>query len=220
RTDLYDDIHFVASGSGTANAGYFQNVGRTRRQGLELNAATRAGAWSLDLRYARVDATFRRSFAASSPHNSSADSNGAIVVRPGDRIPGIPRDSAKLRIEYEPVPIVALGANAVYTSGQYALGDENNQDRNGRLPAYAVLNLDGRYDLTPALRVFFVVSNVLDRRYQTLALLGANAFTGPGNTFGPAQGVAPAPEQFRAPAAPRAFWVGLRLSFGTSARTE
>ncbi|MEO5764682.1 MAG: TonB-dependent receptor, partial [Casimicrobiaceae bacterium] len=42
RTDLYDDIHFVASGSGTANAGYFQNVGRTRRQGLELNAATRA----------------------------------------------------------------------------------------------------------------------------------------------------------------------------------
>ena len=60
RTDLYDDIQFVASGSGATNAGYFQNVGRTRRQGVELIGAARAGDWSLDVRYAYIDATFSR----------------------------------------------------------------------------------------------------------------------------------------------------------------
>ena len=57
-----------------------------------------------------------------------------------------------------------------------------------------------------------LVSNLFDRSYQSLALLGANAFTGPGGTFGPASGVEPAPEQFRAPGAPRGVWVGLRYA--------
>src|SRR5205085_9671924 len=36
RTDLDDDIQFISSGERAINAGFFQNVGRTRRQGLEL----------------------------------------------------------------------------------------------------------------------------------------------------------------------------------------
>jgi outer membrane receptor protein involved in Fe transport len=51
RTELDDDIQFIAAGSGATNAGYFQNVGKTRRQGIELNAATRVGDWFFDLRY-------------------------------------------------------------------------------------------------------------------------------------------------------------------------
>ena len=42
RTDLDNDIQFVASG-GAANVGYFQNVGQTRRQGLELMGSARLG---------------------------------------------------------------------------------------------------------------------------------------------------------------------------------
>lgn len=217
RTDLDDDIQFIASGSGATNAGYFQNVGKTRRQGIELNFATRVDDWSLDLRYSRLDATFRSTFVASSPSNSSADADGAIVVQPGDRIPGLPRDSVKLRVEYEPVERFAIGVNAVYASSQYALGDENNQDRNGPLPSYTVFSLDARYDVTPDLRFFVNVANLFDRRFQTFALLGANAFTGPDNTFGPSQGVAPVAEQFRAPAAPRGIWVGVRYAFGRPA---
>jgi len=102
----------------------------------------------------------------------------------------------------------------LYAGPQYALGDENNQDRNGPLPSYVVLHLDARYDATPDLQLFMTVSNLFDRRYQTFALLGANAFTGPGDTFGPSQGIATVAEQFRAPASPRGIFVGLRYAFG------
>jgi outer membrane receptor protein involved in Fe transport len=190
-------------------------VGRTQRQGVELNVATRFADWSFDLRYNHIDATFRSTFIASSPNNSSADANGAIIVRPGDRIPGIPPDSVKLRIGYEPNEKTAIDANIVYASPQYALGDDNNADDHGRLPSYTVVRLDARYQLTRDLQLFMQVNNLFDRRYQTLALLGANAFTGPGGSFGPASGVDPVSEQFRAPAAPRAIWVGVRYSPAT-----
>jgi len=214
RTNLTNDIQFIASGSGATNAGYFQNVGGTRRQGIELNGVAHAGDWTFNLRYNLLDATFRSTWAALSPNNSSADANGAILVRPGDRIPGIPQNTVKLRIEYTPSERFGIGLNALYASAQYALGDENNADRNGRLPAYTVLNLDARYDVLPGLQIFASVANLLDRGYQTLALLGSNVFTGPGNTFGPAQGIAPVAEQFRAVAAPRAFFAGVRYTFG------
>jgi len=214
RTDLTNDIQFIASGSGAANAGYFQNVGKTRRQGVELEGETRAGDVTLNLRYSHLDATFQSGYLATSPNNSSADANGVIVVRPGDRLPAVPRDTAKLRVEYQPVERLAVGLNVLYAGPQYALGDENNQDRNGPLPSYVVLHLDARYDATPDLQLFMTVSNLFDRRYQTFALLGANAFTGPGDTFGPSQGIATVAEQFRAPASPRGIFVGLRYAFG------
>ena len=134
-------------------------------------------------------------------------------MRPGDRLPAIPRDSAKLRVEYQPVDRLAVGVNVLYAGPQYALGDENNQDRNGPLPSYLVLHLDARYDATPDLQLFMTVANLFDRRYQSFALLGSNVFTGPNDTFGPSQGIAPAAEQFRAPGAPRGIFVGVRYSF-------
>ncbi len=97
RTDLENDIQFIASGNGAANVGYFQNVGPTRRQGLELTGIGRWGALTLTLHYNHSEATFRSSFAAASPNNSTADPGGAIAVPAGSRIPGVPADSAKLR---------------------------------------------------------------------------------------------------------------------------
>ena len=138
---------------------------------------------------------------------------GAITVQPGDRIPGIPSDSAKLRGAYEPSDLISVGINVVYASSQYALGDDNNADIHGRLPAYTVVHLDARYQATRELQLFMLVNNLFDRRYQSLALLGANAFTGPGGSFGPANGVDPVAGQFRAPGAPRGVWVGLRYAF-------
>jgi outer membrane receptor protein involved in Fe transport len=215
RTNLDDDIQFISSGGGT-NAGFFQNVGETRRQGVELAATTRFGPVSLDLRYNHVDATFRSTFLAFSPENSSADENGSITVHPGNRIPGIPADSFKVRVEYQRGPF-EVGAGLIAASPQYAHGDENNADRHGRLPGYAVVNLDAQYDVTPQLALFALVTNVFDRRYYNFGVLGSNVFTGPGNTFGPALGIDPVPEQFRAVGTPRGVWVGLRYSFGSRA---
>lgn len=61
--------------------------------------------------------------------------------------------------------------------------------------------------------LFAQVDNVLDRRYANFALLGENAFTGPDRTFGPAAGIAPVAEQFRALGPPRGAWVGVRVAF-------
>ena len=214
RTDLDNDIQFVASGSGAANIGYFQNVGQTRRQGVELMGSARLGDLTLTLRYNHIDATFQSNFVAASPNNSTADANGAITVSPGDRIPGIPADSAKLRAEFNISERWAIGATVVYATSQYAHGDENNQDVHGQVPGYSVTNLDTQFQVAPNLQLFANVTNLFDRQYQNFALLGANAFTGPDRTFGPALGIDPVAEQFRGLGAPRGFWIGLRYTFG------
>jgi len=220
RTELEDDIEFIASGQGAVNAGFFQNVGRTRRQGVELAAGLRSGGLSSTIRYNHIDATFRSPFTAASPNNSTADESGAIAVGVGDRIPGIPADTLKLRLDWDVGARWSLGASAVYASGQYARGDENNRDRHGRLPAYAVVGFDARFDAGAGVQLFASVANLFDRRYANLGLLGANAFTGPDRTFGPAIGVAAAAEQFRALGAPRGFWLGLRYAFDDPKRSE
>ncbi|MDQ2963396.1 MAG: TonB-dependent receptor [Pseudomonadota bacterium] len=220
RTDLDDDIQFISSGAGAVNAGYFQNVGKTRRQGVELWGGTRFGALSVNVRYSHTEATFRSTFVAASPNNSTADANGAISVNPGNRIPGIPADSAKLRATYDFGDSVSIGASVVYASSQFARGDENNQDSHGRLPSYAVVDLDARYLATKDLEIFARVANLFDRRYQSVGVLGSNFFTGPNRTFGPALGIDPVAEQFRGVGAPRGIWVGMRYAFDTRKGTD
>src|SRR5690349_23945441 len=96
RTDLSDDIQFISTSGTAINSGFFQNVGDTRRQGLELALEGGAGRIRFAARYARVNATFESPFTAFSPNNSTADAAGDIHVEPGKRIPGIPRDALKL----------------------------------------------------------------------------------------------------------------------------
>ncbi|MEP6996737.1 MAG: TonB-dependent receptor, partial [Betaproteobacteria bacterium] len=212
RTDLDDDIQFIASGKGAINAGFFQNVGRTRRQGIELAGTAHAGGLSISLRYSHIDASFRSAFVAASPNNSSADATGAISVRPGDRIPGIPADSLKLRADLDFGAQWALGASAVFVSNQYARGDENNRDLAGRVPGYAVIDVDARCNVTPGLQILAGAGNLFDRRYQNFGQLGVNAFTGPDRSLGPALGINTVREQFRAVGAPRTLWIGLRYA--------
>ena len=211
RTDLSDDIQFISSSGTAINAGFFQNVGDTRRQGLELALEGGAGRARFSARYARVNATFESSFTAFSPNNSSADANGDIHVEPGNRIPGIPRDTLKLRGEVDAFERATFGATLLAFSSQYARGDENNQDRNGKVPGYEVLNLDARWRFQGDWELFATVTNLFDKTHATFGVLGANFFTGPGNGFdaGNIQS-----EQFRTPGLPRAAWIGLRYESG------
>jgi iron complex outermembrane recepter protein len=211
RTDLADDIQFISTSGTAINAGFFQNVGDTRRQGLELALEGGAGRVRFAARYARVDATFESPFTAFSPNNSSADAAGDIQVQHGDRIPGIPRDALKLRGELDAFERATFGATLLSFSSQYARGDENNQDRNGAVPGYAVLNLDARWRFTGDWELFGTVTNLLDRTYASSGVLGANFFTGPGNSFDAGNVQA---EQFRTPGLPRAAWIGLRYESG------
>ena len=213
RTDLRNDLAFIASGTGATNAGFFQNVGRTLRQGVELSATLRHDPFTIAFRYNAIDARFRSAFSAESPSNSEAGSDGDILVRPNDRIPGIPVHTAKLRLDWDAAPGLALGASLQAASNQYAQGDENNSDRSGRVPGYAVVHADAQYALTRDVTLFAQIDNLFDHRYANFGLLGMNAFTGPGRTFGPAVGIAPVAEQFRALGAPRGAWIGVRIAF-------
>lgn len=217
RTRLTHDIEFISSGAGAGNAGYFANVARTRRQGVELSADGRLQSLTISVRYSFTDATFQSAFLQSSPDNSSADESGAIQVEPGDRIPGIPRHVLKTRIGYAITPRLSIGANLVVSDGVYARGDENNRDVNGKLPGYALLNLDAHYRPRPNLEIFARVNNALDRNYYDFGVLGENFFTGPNHTFGPGAGLDPRPEQFRGPGAPIGAWIGVRYSLGAPA---
>ena len=183
RTDLENDIQFVSTSGAAMNTGYFRNVGATRRAGIELGAEGTLARWSLAARYSYVDATFESPFTLFSPNNSSADALGDIRVAPGNRMPGIPRQSLKLRGEYEFGRGAAAGATLFMFSSQYARGDENNQDHNGAIAGYGLLSLDAHWQLARGWLLFATVDNVFDRRYATFAQLGANFFTGTGGSF-------------------------------------
>jgi iron complex outermembrane recepter protein len=214
RTRLENDIEFISSGAGATNAGYFANVGNTRREGVELGIETHLKPVTLAVHYTFLDATFQSAFLERSPSSSSADTNGVIQVEPGDRIAANPRHVLKLRADWEVTSRLSLGANLLTSAGSYARGDENNRDINGQLPGYTVVNLDGHFLVSNSFEVFARVNNVFDRRYSDFGVVGKNFFTGPGRTFGPAAGVDPVNEQFRGLGAPIGAWTGVNYSFG------
>ena len=161
-------------------------------------------------RYSFLKATFQSGFIENSPSNLSADANGAIQVGRGNRIPGLPQHVLKLRFDYAWNDAWSIGASVNATSSLHARGDENNQDVHGKIPGFAVVNIDARYQLGKDLELFARINNLFDRRYANFGVVGENFFTGPNRTFGPAAGVDPTIEQFRSPGVPRGAWVGLR----------
>jgi iron complex outermembrane recepter protein len=197
RTSSRNDIQFIGAGTGAVNSGYFANVGNTRRQGIELTAGTGVGDFSLVARYSLLD---------SSPNNSSANGDGLIDVQPGNRIPGLPRNTFRVRADWARGPFTA-GLTLLAVSSQFARGDENNLDVNGPVPGYALVGLDGTWRIDREWQLYARVENLFDRTYQNFGILGANYFRGPGNTFDAALA---ASEQFRSPGAPFAIYIGIR----------
>ncbi|HEY2023147.1 TonB-dependent receptor domain-containing protein, partial [Paraburkholderia sp.] len=209
-TTLDNDIEFVSSNGAGSSQGFFQNVGRTRRQGVELAGQSRLGPVTVTTSYSYVDATYQSTWTESSPTNSSADANGNITVKPGNHIPGIPSTTVKLRLDYAATPKWRVGTNLTWRGSVYAQGDENNQDVNGKISGYLLIDMDTAYQVTKQLQVFASVTNLLDKRYASFGALGQNFFTGPGNTF---NGANPVNEQFVGPGAPRGVWLGLRYAW-------
>jgi outer membrane receptor protein involved in Fe transport len=215
QTRLQNDIAFISTSGATPNTGFFQNIGDTRRRGVELGLDGKHGAFSWFASYAFIDAQFRSAFTEHSESNSSADANDDIHVQSGNQIPGIPRNIFKARVEYAFPKQFTLGASMYSATSQYARGDENNQDVNGKVKGYTIFNLDARWGFARGWELFAEVDNLFNTKYNTLGVLGANFFTGPGNTFDAANTVN---ELFLSPGAPLAGWVGIRYSFGGRAQ--
>ena len=113
--------------------------------------------------------------------------DGAIIVRTGDRMPGIPRAIAEAARRLRCDAAASPRRQSLIAGSIYARGDENNADANGRVPGYVVVNLDTAGAIDPHLVLFAHIDNLFDRRYANFAILGENVFTGPGRSFGPAR---------------------------------
>lgn len=162
RSSNSNDIQYIASS--VRGRGYFQNMGETRRQGMELMFAARKDGLETRLSYAFADATFRSPFDLSSPAHPGADEHGIISVAKGDRIPGVPRHSAVLTVDYTGRGWSA-GGDILWRSGQYLAGDEANLDR--KLPGYAIVNLRGSVQLTSGIWLHGELRNAFNRRHAT-----------------------------------------------------
>ncbi|HTD85125.1 MAG TPA: TonB-dependent receptor, partial [Candidatus Binatia bacterium] len=186
--------------------GYFQNVGSTRRQGIEAEVTLKSNAFQLYASYALVDARFLDALQVGS-NSPFADANGNVQILPGNRIPAIPRNRVKAGIEYSVSDAFKLGGDAMFVSSQYFVGDESNQAQ--RLPSYAVFNLHASYQINKTFQIYARADNVFDNRYATY---GTFFDTGAVPNF--ANGGAPFTDpRSLSPARPRAFYAGLKATF-------
>ncbi|MDB5445877.1 MAG: putative tonB-dependent receptor yncD precursor, partial [Phenylobacterium sp.] len=162
RTDTRQDITLLMSE--VRGRGFFSNVGRTRRQGLEAQVRAERGRWRGYANAAWTDATFRTALTLSSPDNPAADAAGAIRVEPGDRLPATPRRRMNLGLSYDP-GAWRVGFDVRSASSQVFVGDEANLAP--PLKGYVVADLDAGLRLVRAAELFVQVRNVADARYAT-----------------------------------------------------
>ena len=201
RTNVRHEIFFVAS-EGALLSGYFTNLDRTRREGLELSlqGAPIAGRLGWFANYAFTRATFETpaqlfSIRSDDDFASSAFAGSNSVV-PGDRMPLVPSQQIKGGVSLEMRGGVSSGLDGQYVGKQWLRGDEANETT--PLAPYTVVN--GRVSKRlAAWRVGLAVTNLLDMHRPIFGTFNENRRTG--NL-----------ERFLTPATARAFSVEVRLS--------
>jgi outer membrane receptor protein involved in Fe transport len=205
RADNTDDILTIPSPV-LQGFGYFQNVGSTRRQGIEAEINLKSANLQLNASYTLVDARFLDTLQVGS-NSPFADANGNVQILPGNQIPAVPRNRVKASVDYSITDAFKVGGDALYFSSQYFVGDESNQAP--KLPGYAVFNLHASYQVTKTVQVYARADNIFDNRYATYGTFfdtgavpnfanGGAAFTDPRSV---------------SPARPRAFYTGMKVTF-------
>ena len=205
RTDNADDILAIPSPV-LQGFGYFQNVGSTRRQGVEAEATLKSSTVSLYANYALIDARFLDALQLAS-NSPFADANGNVQVLPGNRIPRVPRNLFKAGIDYSVTDAFKIGGDMLLVGSQYFVGDESNQAP--RLPSYAVFNLHASYQINKTFQVYARADNILDNRYATYGTF-FNTAAVPNSANGGAPFTDP---RSVSPARPRAIYAGLKATF-------
>jgi len=203
RTDSTGEIFSVPST--IISTGFFQNVGNTRRQGIEAGIGYRDDKWQASVNYSFIDATFQSAFTLSSPNNPFADPEGNIQVTPGDELPGVPQNRLKVNADYALTDKWKLGGNLIYTSNQFFFGDASNQ--NPKLPGYSVVQLHSSYQVTENVELFAIIQNLFNNNYATFGIFGDVTKT-------PLPSVAnPSDPRFVTLAAPVSVFGGIRVRF-------
>lgn len=204
QTDLRNDIYFIAVGS--PGQGFFDNVGRTRRRGLEAGLSGRKDRLRFSMNYSLTEATFQDTFDIPSDANSSSNNVsglGTITVTPGSRMPGVPLQNLNASVNYDVTDKWAVGLSMVAHSDSYLRGNENNQHQPGvsqprtvivpgvgstvvyrqpttnpgKVDGYATFNFQTSYKFSKEWTATMIVNNIFDKEYFSAGRLGRNPFS-------------------------------------------
>jgi outer membrane receptor protein involved in Fe transport len=202
RTNVRDDISFIQSEDAVFE-GFFDNIGTTRREGVELSVQVLpTERLSLYANYSFTRGTFRDpaeifSIRADSTFVGSPLS-GENSVAVGDRLPLVPDHQVKFGGLVTLTSGLQFGLDGRYIGRQWLRGDEANET--SPLGGYFVGNLrvgfsQARWEISA------VVSNVFDSHSPIFGTFNENRRTG-------------ALERFLTPMNARSFKVVIRRGFG------
>ncbi len=210
-----DDVMFVRAPTGAMNAGIFQNIGKTQRDGIELTARHRESRWEMGASYTYLKARYKSNVELPSLE-------GEIDVTPGTRIAGLPEHFFKFAAMYRLTSQLRVGGDVQMFGNQVVAGNETRNTTEdqvsgvdqavgkNKLAGYGILNLNANYEHVKGLNFFVRVNNVFDKKYASYATLGYNMFPG-GNIATDAEDVKGS--VFYAPGAPRAVFGGVRYEW-------
>ena len=172
RADVVDDIFSVAP-TGTTGV-FFQNVGATRRQGLELSVRAAFGPrLEVDASYALTDATFEQDVVLATPRQTSdcTASSCNEHVGAGSSFPLVPRHRANIAVEFQPESWLLLSLSGLYVGSQRLRGDEEN----------VATPLEGYFSLDAGVRASggnltasLLFTNILNAKYNTFGTFARN----------------------------------------------
>ncbi|WP_291161758.1 TonB-dependent receptor [Hyphomicrobium sp.] len=144
-----------------------------------------------------------------------------LTIRPGNRMPGVPRHRFKAGFDYKLTPKWTFGSDLIAASDQIFYGDEGNHDR--PLPGCVKVNLHTSYDVTDHIQVYGLIENLFDQQYGVYGTyfnteLAQEAGPGEGGSGGPdpsLKGLKYDPDNARTitPAIPFAAYGGVKVRF-------
>ncbi len=212
-SEVHDDI-FNVTDLDTPTRGFFTNLDRTRRLGLEASLAfipfARVSPLTLQAAMGWTRATFESEAVLSAPFLDDDDGDGgagdpdvgdgptAPQVEPGDRFPMVPSLTASVGLRYD-TNESAIEVNGAWVGRQFLVGDEGNDARAGKLHGYAILDASVERNIGTVL-FYLRASNLLDNDYRTFGILS-------NNVRGPVEEV----ERFLTPGHPRRLTAGMRI---------
>jgi iron complex outermembrane receptor protein len=179
RTAVRDDISFIQSENAVFE-GFFENIGDTRREGVELGLQViPSEAVSLYANYAYTHATYR-SPAEIFSARSDADFAGSPLAGPnavavGDEIPLVPAHQVKGGGLVRLPAGFDVGLDLRYTGSQWLRGDEANET--AKLADYFTASLRAGFTRGDW-EISAVANNVLDSHDAVFGTFNENRRTG------------------------------------------
>ncbi len=207
HTTNHDDIIFRRDGD-SPSEGFFSNVGKTLRYGVESGLSvdlpqlfSEIDDWRFSTNYTYLNARFLDGFPIQDPRDMENPTR--LDVERGDRIPGLPEHIYKASLGVTLWQRWSLAIDTQYSGEQYFRGDEANVT--DPLGGYWIFNARTEFKVNPHLAFFGKIDNIFDRDYKTFGVYGQSD-----EVLGDSLGIDDT--RFVSPGAPRAGWVGVRLT--------